>query len=123
MDENRGYEETNQEKGENTVTEEYRVNSETVRAKVRAWLREGNARRVVLNNDEGKALFRVPLTVAVIVTVLLPLWVGVGVVAALAAKLSFSLERRKEDVRLAKSAAPVTQSRAATPSHDSPADA
>ena len=122
MDES-SYSKIDREVGESSVTEELRVNSETVSAKVRAWLREGNARRVVLKNDEGKALFRVPLTVAVIVTVLLPLWVGVGVVAALAAQLKFSTERRTEDVRLAKSAAPVTPDRKATPSHDSPADA
>ena len=103
MNEN-GKDEAGQEEGENAVTEEFRVSGETLTAKIRALLREGNVRRIVLKNEEGKTLVEIPLTIGVVGALLLPVWVGVGVVAALAANLNFSL-RRADGVKLAQAEA------------------
>ena len=86
-------------KGEKTLNEEFRVSGEAVTAKARELLREGNMRRIVIENDRGE-LIAIPLTVGVVGALLLPVWVGVSAVAALAAGLNLSV-RRVEDVKVA----------------------
>lgn len=90
-----------QGQGEKTVTEEFRVSGEALTAKIRELLREGNVRRIVIKNEEGKTLTEIPLTVGVVGALLLPVWAGVGAIAALAANLNLSVERRTEGVKLA----------------------
>ena len=82
---------------EKLITEEFRVSGEAVNAKVRALLRESNVRRIVVKNEAGHTLVQIPLTVGVIGTLLLPVWVGVSVAAALAARLSTTVHRKVDD--------------------------
>lgn len=77
-----------------TVVEEFKVRSEDVIAKIKELVREGNVRRIILKNDEGKTLIEIPLTVGVIGTLLLPAWAAVGAIAALVADLTLAVERR-----------------------------
>lgn len=97
------------EQGEKTVTEEVRISGETVTTRLRELLREGNVRRIVIKNDRGQTLVKIPLTVGVVGALLLPVWAGVGVVVALVAGLNLSV-RRGEGVKLAEAdtAAPDT---------------
>ncbi len=76
-----------------TTTEEFRVSGEAVVSKVKELVREGNVRRIVIKNDDGKALIEIPLTIGVIGTVLLPVWAAVGAIAAMVAHLTISVER------------------------------
>ena len=79
---------------DNVVTEEYTLSGESVVAKVREIVREGNVRRITLKNDEGRTLLEIPLTVGVVGAVLLPVWAAIGAVAALVANLTLSVERK-----------------------------
>ena len=79
---------------DHVVTEEYTLSGESVVAKVREIVREGNVRRITLKNEEGRTLLELPLTVGVVGAVLLPVWAAVGAVAALVANLTLSVERR-----------------------------
>jgi len=79
-----------------TFTEEFQVSGERVVAKVKELVREGNVRRITLKNDEGKTLIEIPLTLGVIGTVLLPVWAGIGAIAALVANLTISVEKVAE---------------------------
>jgi len=76
-----------------TTTEEFRVSGEAVVSKVKELVREGNVRRIVIKNDDGKALIEIPLTIGVIGTVLLPVWAAVGAIAAMVAHLTITVER------------------------------
>jgi hypothetical protein len=78
-----------------TFTEEIRVSGEAVVSKVKELVREGNVRRISIQNEEGRTLIEIPLTIGVIGTVLLPVWAAIGAIAALAANLTLTVERRE----------------------------
>ncbi len=124
MDENSSYYEASQSTDERTVAEEFRVSGETVTTKMRELLREGNVRRITLKNDEGKTLIKIPLTVGVVGALLLPVWAGVGAIAALAANLMLSVERRAEGVKLAETSSSGSLGDKTPPdaSYDNPTD-
>src|SRR5690625_7936373 len=74
-------------------TEEFTVSGDAVVTKLKELLREGNIRRIIIKNEEGRTLIEIPLTIGVIGTVLLPVWAAIGAIAALAARLTISVER------------------------------
>ncbi|HUV90858.1 MAG TPA: DUF4342 domain-containing protein, partial [Anaerolineae bacterium] len=47
-------------------TEEFHVSGDTLVAKIKELVQEGNVRRVVLKNEEGKILVEFPLTLGVV---------------------------------------------------------
>jgi hypothetical protein len=73
--------------------EEFKLKGESVLAKVKELVHEGNVRRIILKNDEGRTLIEIPLTIGVIGALLLPAWAAIGAVAALAADLTIVIER------------------------------
>lgn len=75
-------------------TEEFHVNGEELLAKVKALLNEGNIRRIIIKDDEGKTLVELPLTVGVIGAVFAPVLAAVGAIAALVTKCTIVVERR-----------------------------
>jgi hypothetical protein len=80
-----------------TDTEERRVTGEGLVAEVKELIREGNIRRIIIKNDEGHTILEIPLTVGVVGAVLLPLWVALGAIAALASHYTVVVEKRGED--------------------------
>jgi hypothetical protein len=74
-------------------TEEHQVSGERLLARIKELVHEGNARRVIIKNDDGHALLEIPLSVGVVGAVLLPVWVAVGAIAALAADYTLVVER------------------------------
>jgi hypothetical protein len=74
-------------------TQEFQVNGEELLAKIRAILHEGNIRRIILKNEEGRILLEIPLIVGVVGAVLVPVWAALGAVAALASKLTIVVEK------------------------------
>ncbi len=82
---------------EQTRTEEHRVAGEGLVARVKELVREGNIRRIIIKNDEGHTIVEIPLTVGVMGAVLLPLWVALGSIAALASHYTLVVERRGDE--------------------------
>lgn len=78
---------------ERTRTEEFQVRGEDLVAKVKEIAHEGNIRRIIIKNEEGKTLIEVPLTIGVIGALLLPVWAAIGAIAALAANFTIAVER------------------------------
>lgn len=76
--------------------EEYRVEGHDLLGRVKQLVHEGNVRRVIIKNDEGRTLIEIPLTVGVVGTVLAPVWAAVGALAALLANCSIVVERVAE---------------------------
>lgn len=78
---------------EKVKREEFKVTGEALVGAVRQLLHEGNVRRIILKNDEGKTLIEIPLTIGVVGAVLLPVWAAIGAIAALAADLTIVVEK------------------------------
>jgi hypothetical protein len=78
---------------EKVKTEEYQVTGEMLVAKIKELLHEGNIRRIILKNEQGKVLIEIPLTIGVVGALLLPVWAAVGALAALAARLTIIVEK------------------------------
>lgn len=78
-------------------TEEHRVSGEGLVAKVKELIHEGNVRRIIVKNDEGRTLLEIPLTVGVVGAVFLPVLVAVGAIAALAKSYTLVVEKQEPD--------------------------
>lgn len=76
--------------------EELSVSSDDLVAKVKQLLHEGNVRRIIVKNEEGKTLVEIPVTVGVIGALMAPWLAAVGAIAALAAKCTIIVERRQD---------------------------
>jgi hypothetical protein len=64
---------------------------------VKRIVREGNARRIVIRNEDDKVLLEFPMTAGVVGAALLPVWAAVGAVAALVGNCSIEVERRPDE--------------------------
>jgi hypothetical protein len=73
--------------------ESHRVSGDKLLSKVRQIVHEGNVRRVIIKNDDGRTLIEVPLSVGVVGAVFAPVWAAIGAVAALVANCSIEVER------------------------------
>ena len=76
-------------------TEEVKVSGNKVIETVKNILHEGNVRRLIIKNEEGKTLVEVPLTVAAIGVLVAPVWAAIGAIAALVAECTIEVEREE----------------------------
>ncbi|HVP92053.1 MAG TPA: DUF4342 domain-containing protein [Terriglobales bacterium] len=76
-----------------TRTEEFRVESAEIAEKIKEIIHEGNVRRIILKDAEGKTFLEIPLTVGVVGAVVAPILAAVGAVAALASSLTIVVEK------------------------------
>jgi len=74
-------------------TEEFHVSGDTLVAKIKELVQEGNVRRVVLKNEEGKILVEFPLTLGVVGAVLAPQLAAIGAIAALVTHCTVVVEK------------------------------
>lgn len=76
-----------------TRPESYEVQGDDLLAKIKEIVHEGNVRRIVIKNEEGKRLIEIPLTVGVVGALLVPAWAAVGAIAAIVANATIEVER------------------------------
>ncbi len=74
-------------------TEEFRVSGEELLAKIKQLIHEGNIRRVIIKDREGKVLMEFPLTFGVVGLVLAPTLAAVGAIAALVSEATVVVEK------------------------------
>ena len=74
-------------------SEEFQFSGDTLLAKIKEIIREGNIRRVVIKNDDGRVLIDIPLTIGVVGTLLAPQLAAIGAIAALVLKGSIVIEK------------------------------
>ena len=79
-----------------TGTEEFRVNGEQLVAKIKEILREGNIRRLIIKDKDGRTLIEVPLTIGVVGVILVPVWAAIGAIAALVVEATVVVEKAEE---------------------------
>lgn len=66
-----------------TNNEEFKVSSENLMRKVKEIIAEGNARSIIIKNEEGKEIVQFPVTVGVIGALVAAPLAAVGAIAAL----------------------------------------
>ena len=77
-------------------TEEHKVRGEQLLAKVKEIIHRGNTRRIIIKSESGETTIEIPLTLGVVTAVLVPIWVAVGAIAALAADYTLVVEKEPE---------------------------
>ena len=84
---------------EKVKTEVFKVSADETVAKVKEIVAEGNVRRIIIQNEDGKTLIEFPLTIGVAaaagVLLLAPLLAAVGVLAAILTDLTIVVEREE----------------------------
>ncbi len=78
---------------EKLKVEEVKVEGEELVKKVKELVRQGNIRRIIIKDKDGNTYFEIPLTIGVVAAVLLPIWVALGAIAALATNFVIVVER------------------------------
>ena len=69
------------------------MNSEDLVKKIKDLLHEGNVRKIIVRDEQGKLLLELPATAGLIGVVLAPWLAAVGAIAALVTRCTVSVER------------------------------
>lgn len=72
---------------------EITVAGNKLKSTLKQLLREGNVRRVIIRNANGRTLLDMPLTAGVAGAVLMPFWMAVAGIVALAKEFTIVVER------------------------------
>jgi hypothetical protein len=78
---------------EKTRTEEFKVSSESLVAKVKEIINEGNVRRIIIKDKAGKTIAEFPLTIGVVGALVAPVIAAISVIAALVTECTIMVER------------------------------
>jgi hypothetical protein len=78
---------------QDSVTERHAVRGEQLLARVRQLVHQGNIRRIIILAQDGRTLIEIPLTLGVVGAMLMPVWVAIGAMAALAADYTILVEK------------------------------
>jgi hypothetical protein len=82
---------------EKTFFEEIKVKGRDLVDKIKSIVHEGNARRIILKDDEGQTYLEIPLSIAAVGVLAAPLIAGLGAIAALVANFTLVVERAGEE--------------------------
>ena len=78
---------------EKVRTEEFSVNGEELLGKIKKLVKEGNIRRIIIKNKEGKVVFEIPLTFGVVGALIAPQLAAIGAIAALLTEATVVVEK------------------------------
>jgi hypothetical protein len=77
-------------------TEEFRVDGDELLAKIKNLVNEGNIRRVIIKDKEGKVVFEIPLTFGVVGALIAPQLAAIGAIAALITEVTVVVEKSEQ---------------------------
>lgn len=80
-----------------TTQSEFSFSGDSLLAKIKEIIHEGNVRRVIIKNEEGKSLVDIPLTLGVVGTLLAPQLAAIGAIAALVMRGTIVIEKEAID--------------------------
>ncbi len=78
---------------EKTHTEEFKIDGEKLIAKIKELLHEGNIRKLIIKDKEGKVLMEIPMTFGVVGVLLAPQLATIGAIAALVTEATLVVEK------------------------------
>ena len=73
--------------------EEFKVSGARLKSKLKELIHEGNVRRVIIRNAEGRTLLDMPLAAGLAGALLLPFWAAVSAIVMLAKDFTIVVER------------------------------
>lgn len=76
-----------------TQTEEFTVSADDLVKTVKQLFHEGNVRRIIVKDEQGKILLNIPVTIGVVGTIIAPWLAALGVIGALATNCTIVFER------------------------------
>ncbi len=74
-------------------SETFKVNGDELIKKVKELIHQGNIRRIIIKDKDGKSIAEFPLTIGVVGAVIAPVLAAVGAIAALVTECSITVER------------------------------
>ena len=80
-----------------TTWETFTTTGEHLLKKIKELIEEGNVRKIIIKDKNGKELMTFPLTIGVVGAVLAPVLAAVGALAALIGECTLSVEREEVD--------------------------
>lgn len=76
-----------------TVEETFHIKGERFLEKIKEIIKEGNVRRIIIKDKEGKSLAEFPLTIGVVGAIIVPVLAAIGAIAALVTDCTITVER------------------------------
>ena len=77
-------------------SEEFKVKGEELVEKVKQLIHEGNVRRLIIKDEDGKVYLEIPVTFGLIGAIFAPMLAAVGAVAAMVANLKVEVVRDED---------------------------
>lgn len=77
-------------------TQEFKLDGSEIIRKIQELIHQGNIRRIIIKNEEGKTLIEIPLLLGLVGAALAPVLAAVGAIGALVAKLTIIVEKTEE---------------------------
>jgi hypothetical protein len=74
-------------------TEEFKVNGEELLARIKKLIHEGNIRRIMIKDKDGKAIMEIPMTLGVVGALIAPQLAAIGAIAALLTEATIVVEQ------------------------------
>jgi len=74
--------------------EEFKVSGEEIVEKIKEIIKEGNARKIIIKNENGQSIVEFPLTIGAIGALIAPILAAVGAIAALLTKCTIVVEKK-----------------------------
>ena len=75
------------------TTEEFKVEGEKLIGKIKDVLHEGNIRRIIIKDKEGKTVMEIPMTLGVVGVLIAPQLAAIGAIAALITEATIVVEK------------------------------
>ena len=74
-------------------TEEFHVNGEELLSRIKNLIHEGNIRRIIIKDKDGKTVMEIPMTFGVVGALLVPQLAAIGAIAALITEATVVVEK------------------------------
>ena len=81
---------------EKTHTEEFKVDGEKLIAKIKELIHEGNIRKIIIKDKDGKTMMEIPMTFGVVGALIAPQLAAIGAIAALLTEATVVVEKRSK---------------------------
>ena len=82
---------------ENFRTEEFKIEGEKLLTKIKELIHEGNIRRVIIKDKDGKTLMEIPMTFGVVGALIAPQLAALGAIAALLTEATIIVETSEQE--------------------------
>jgi hypothetical protein len=82
---------------DNDTRKEFEIRGEELVKRIKEIVHEGNVRRIIIKDQQGKPYMEIPLTVGVVGALFAPVLAAIGALAALAGVFKVEVIRREEE--------------------------